>query len=118
MIPALEGVQLVSASCGQQHTCAIDAQGRCYSWGLGSFGQLGHGGFSDEPRPRKVLRSTWPHLPTSPYISLHLPTSPYISLHLPTSPYISPHLPTSPYISRTWNMLSLLLELEAVDLLQ
>ena len=40
MIPALEGVQLVSASCGQQHTCAIDAQGRCYSWGLGSFGQL------------------------------------------------------------------------------
>ena len=47
-----------------------------------------------------------------------MPISPHISLHLPTSPYISLHLPTSPYISRTWNMLSLLLELEAVDLLQ
>jgi E3 ubiquitin-protein ligase HERC4 len=53
-IPALEGVQLIAVACGQQHTCAIDAQGRCYSWGLGSFGQLGHGSFSDEPRPRKV----------------------------------------------------------------
>ena len=76
MIPALEGVQLVSASCGQQHTCAIDAHGRCYSWGLGSFGQLGHGGFSDEPRPRKVLALD---MAASPYISLHLPISPYIS---------------------------------------
>ena len=90
MIPALEGVQLVSASCGQQHTCAIDAHGRCYSWGLGSFGQLGHGGFSDEPRPRKVLALD---MAASPYISLYLLISPYISLHLPLSPYISPYLP-------------------------
>ena len=49
---------------------------------------------------------------------LERPTSPHISPHLPTSPHISLHLPVSPYISLAWNMLSLLLELEAVDLLQ
>ena len=44
-------------------------------------------------------------------ISPSPPISPHISLYLP-------YLPIAPYISLTWNMLSLLLELEAVDLLQ
>ena len=45
------------------------------------------------------------------WLLFELPISPHISLYLP-------YLPISPYISLTWNMLSLLLELEAVDLLQ
>ena len=41
-------------ACGQQHTVVVDAEGGAYSWGLGSFGQLGHGGYSDERVPRLV----------------------------------------------------------------
>lgn len=32
----------------------VDASGRTFSWGLGAFGQLGHGKLSDEPRPRVI----------------------------------------------------------------
>ena len=53
-IRELRGVELVEVACGQQHTVALGRDGRAYSWGLGSFGQLGHGSHADEPRPRKI----------------------------------------------------------------
>ena len=46
--------KLVALACGQQHTCVIDETGVCLSWGLGSFGQLGHGCRRDEPKPRVI----------------------------------------------------------------
>ena len=50
----LSSVRLVAIGCGQQHTVAVDDTGGCFSWGLGSFGQLGHGRKKDERSPRKV----------------------------------------------------------------
>ena len=47
-------LRLRRVACGQQHTAVIDEHGGCWSWGLGSFGQLGHGRKRDEPRPRKI----------------------------------------------------------------
>ena len=39
--PVEEGVVIVKA--GDSHSCAIDANGRAFCWGLGSSGQLGNG---------------------------------------------------------------------------
>ena len=41
-LPGLSTIEVVALACGQQHTVAIDSDGACHSWGLGSFGQLGH----------------------------------------------------------------------------
>ena len=43
---------LTAAACGQQHACVVDEGGLVYTWGMGAFGQLGHGRRRDEPRPR------------------------------------------------------------------
>ena len=34
---------MVQAAAGQQHAAAVLADGRVLTWGLGVFGQLGHG---------------------------------------------------------------------------
>ena len=39
---------------GRGHTCALDATGIAFCWGLGGFGQLGNGGASDSPTPVAV----------------------------------------------------------------
>jgi alpha-tubulin suppressor-like RCC1 family protein len=41
MIP--ENRHIVAVASGWRHSLALDAQGRVYSWGWGSYGQLGHG---------------------------------------------------------------------------
>ena len=46
---------LVAVACGQQHACVIDEGGHAFSWGMGAFGQLGHGKRRDEPRPRHIM---------------------------------------------------------------
>jgi alpha-tubulin suppressor-like RCC1 family protein len=46
--------RLVAISAGNQHSCALSAEGEMYCWGFGRFGQLGHGSFSDSPRPVRV----------------------------------------------------------------
>ena len=53
-LAALGRRPLVSVACGQQHAVVADAHGGAWSWGLGSFGQLGHGRRQDEPRPRFI----------------------------------------------------------------
>jgi alpha-tubulin suppressor-like RCC1 family protein len=42
VIPSLRAVQITQIASGNQHTLAIDAEGRLYSWGCGKSGQLGH----------------------------------------------------------------------------
>ena len=39
----LSGVKFISIECGGQHAAALTPSGTVYTWGSGSFGQLGHG---------------------------------------------------------------------------
>jgi regulator of chromosome condensation len=38
-------------SCGSEHSVALDVNGNVYTWGLNSFGQLGHQNYEDQPEP-------------------------------------------------------------------
>ncbi|EGG21173.1 regulator of chromosome condensation domain-containing protein [Cavenderia fasciculata] len=48
-------VHIVSVSCGRQHIGVISDQGDLFTWGLGVFGQLGHGKLKSCLHPKKVL---------------------------------------------------------------
>ncbi|XP_043720605.1 ultraviolet-B receptor UVR8-like isoform X4 [Telopea speciosissima] len=55
---ALDGHEIVSVTCGADHTIAYsEALMQAYSWGWGDFGRLGHGNSSDlfTPQPIKAL---------------------------------------------------------------
>lgn len=39
---------------GGSHTVAVAEDGRCFAWGSGKFGQLGHDDTQDELLPRVV----------------------------------------------------------------
>ncbi|KAM5577870.1 hypothetical protein ABKV19_008281 [Rosa sericea] len=57
-LSALDGHQIVSLTCGADHTTAYsDSRLEVYSWGWGDFGRLGHGNSSDlfTPQPIKAL---------------------------------------------------------------
>lgn len=57
-VSALDGQEIVSVSCGADHTTAYSESSRqVFSWGWGDFGRLGHGNSSDVfiPRPIKAL---------------------------------------------------------------
>ncbi|GBG31733.1 Protein RCC2 [Hondaea fermentalgiana] len=47
-------VTITDVACGAQHTCAMDTQGRIYTWGFGGFGRLGHGDNKDHFEPTAV----------------------------------------------------------------
>ena len=46
--------QILSVSCGWQHTLALSSLGRSFSWGYGEDGQLGHGDTNDYLQPKEV----------------------------------------------------------------
>lgn len=48
------GAKVVKITCGQQHVLALTSEGHVWSWGLGVFGQLGHGETHDEGLPRRI----------------------------------------------------------------
>ncbi|KAG8373675.1 hypothetical protein BUALT_Bualt11G0049300 [Buddleja alternifolia] len=57
-LSALDGLEIVSVTCGADHTTAYSqSQMQAYSWGWGDFGRLGHGNSSDlfSPQPIKAL---------------------------------------------------------------
>ncbi|XP_010547681.1 PREDICTED: ultraviolet-B receptor UVR8 [Tarenaya hassleriana] len=57
-LSALDEHQVVSVTCGADHTIAYsESQKEVYSWGWGDFGRLGHGNSSDlfTPQPIKAL---------------------------------------------------------------
>ncbi|KAM3610090.1 uncharacterized protein V6R79_025182 [Siganus canaliculatus] len=43
-----------SLALGAEHAVLLSTSGTVYTWGLGSHGQLGHGGLSSEEEPRAV----------------------------------------------------------------
>eukprot|EP00945_MAST-04E_sp_MAST-4E-sp1_P007226 g7226.t1 len=47
-------IRVVHVSCGSNHTVATDSNGDCYSWGLGNYGNLGHGDTHDVHRPKLI----------------------------------------------------------------
>jgi alpha-tubulin suppressor-like RCC1 family protein len=52
---AVHSLNVVSSiSCGSKHCLAVDNQGRCFSWGWGGDGQLGHGSCDDIPVPTHI----------------------------------------------------------------
>ena len=53
-VAALEGVDVVQVSAGPTHVAAVDRAGRVYTWGAGSYGQLGHGDRRPAFKPRLV----------------------------------------------------------------
>lgn len=53
-VAALEGVDVVQVSAGPTHVAAVDRAGRVYTWGAGSYGQLGHGDRRPAFAPRVV----------------------------------------------------------------
>ncbi|KAH7520537.1 hypothetical protein FEM48_Zijuj08G0154500 [Ziziphus jujuba var. spinosa] len=57
-LSALDGHEIVSLTCGADHTTAYsESRVEVYSWGWGDFGRLGHGDSSDlfTPLPIKAL---------------------------------------------------------------
>lgn len=58
-LSALDGQEIVSLTCGADHTIAFsESQLQVYSWGWGDFGRLGHGNSTDcfIPHPIKALQ--------------------------------------------------------------
>jgi alpha-tubulin suppressor-like RCC1 family protein len=52
--PSLRADAVVRASCGQQHSIAVGASGRAYSWGSAALGQLGVGDSNDRLEPTMI----------------------------------------------------------------
>ena len=52
---ALEGQKCVEVSCGTTVSFAVTDGGECFSWGMGSNGQLGHEDDEDAWEPSKML---------------------------------------------------------------
>ena len=46
---------IVHVVCGQEHTLCLTKEGGVFSFGAGSYGQLGHGTKNDESLPRKII---------------------------------------------------------------
>lgn len=46
---SLRSLRIVSAACGEAHTCLVSASGELFTCGVGQYGVLGHG--CEEPRP-------------------------------------------------------------------
>ncbi|XP_060103053.1 probable E3 ubiquitin-protein ligase HERC6 [Heteronotia binoei] len=53
-IQALEAQTIVHVSCGKEHSLAICSNGRVFSWGAGTSGQLGTGELKDRLIPKKI----------------------------------------------------------------
>lgn len=47
-------IKIKQIACGTNHTLALDAKGKVWSWGFGGYGRLGHKTPKDELRPRRI----------------------------------------------------------------
>jgi len=53
-IEAFAGQRVVAVSAGGDHSFAITADGAVWSWGVGTFGRLGHGDEQNQLLPKKI----------------------------------------------------------------
>ncbi|KAF7662154.1 hypothetical protein LDENG_00243780 [Lucifuga dentata] len=56
MVPALRPLGVSFISCGEAHSAVLTKEGKVFTFGEGSYGQLGHNSTANELRP-KVLES-------------------------------------------------------------
>ncbi|XP_041850243.1 probable E3 ubiquitin-protein ligase HERC6 [Melanotaenia boesemani] len=54
MVPALRPLGVSCISCGESHTAVLTKDGKVFTFGDGSLGQLGHNSSTNEVRPRLV----------------------------------------------------------------
>ncbi|XP_015266275.1 PREDICTED: probable E3 ubiquitin-protein ligase HERC3 [Gekko japonicus] len=54
-VKLLRSQMVVYISCGNDHTAVLTKSGGVFTFGAGSFGQLGHDCLNDEVNPRRVL---------------------------------------------------------------
>jgi alpha-tubulin suppressor-like RCC1 family protein len=50
----LGNVHVVTVACGEQHSAVLAADGSVFTFGIGKAGQLGHGDFRAQSRPKLV----------------------------------------------------------------
>ncbi len=55
VLGALATRKCVDVSCGTTVSFAVTSDGECYSWGMGTNGQLGHASDDDAWEPEKML---------------------------------------------------------------
>ena len=49
-----DGEAVLMVACGMSHTAAVTESGGVYTFGLGDYGQLGHGDEENQLAPRRV----------------------------------------------------------------
>jgi len=54
LIEALKGVRVRAVAAGEDHSLVLSVGGDAYSFGLGGFGQLGHGDDRSQPLPKRI----------------------------------------------------------------
>ncbi|KAJ5069299.1 regulator of chromosome condensation [Anaeramoeba ignava] len=54
IIEEFEGTNIIQVCCGAQYTVAVTSEGKVYSWGIGNEGQLGHGNFQNQEKPKLI----------------------------------------------------------------
>jgi len=54
VVEALVGVEIVAVAAGEFHAAAVSANGEVFTWGMNSYGQLGHGDRQNRNTPTKV----------------------------------------------------------------
>ncbi|KAM7399396.1 hypothetical protein PAMP_018669 [Pampus punctatissimus] len=54
MVPALTPLGVSFISCGEAHSAVLTKEGKVFTFGAGSHGQLGHNSSANETRPRLV----------------------------------------------------------------
>ena len=50
------GAKVTKVAAGHNHVVCVDAAGKCYTWGNGGYGRLGHKEQKDEFLPKQVWR--------------------------------------------------------------
>ena len=53
-VEALAGQRVVAVSAGGYHSLTLTADGSVWSWGVGDWGELGHGDTQEQLLPKKV----------------------------------------------------------------
>ncbi|XP_078576873.1 putative E3 ubiquitin-protein ligase HERC4 isoform X2 [Branchiostoma floridae x Branchiostoma japonicum] len=58
MVKELSSLQIVQVACGGKHSLALSNDGRIFSWGNNSHGQLGIGSTKNQPKPQELTSLT------------------------------------------------------------
>ena len=90
LVEALRGVVVFAVAAGEAHSLAVDESGWCYSFGKGSYGELGHGDRRSHVHAHTHLFTCCPSATITAATSIQSPhLTPRPSLPLPAPPHPS-----------------------------